>query len=73
MSKESRRARHRALLRSLKAYATEAERPRWLWGILFRLASFWVGIHYNRYNRRLCINLVPCVTFWVCAPGGRRP
>jgi hypothetical protein len=42
-------------------------------GILFRLASFWVGAHWSPYNKRLCINLVPGVTLWVVFPGGNTP
>lgn len=42
-------------------------------GILFRLGSFWIGAHWSRANRRLCINLVPCVTVWVTAAGGVAP
>jgi hypothetical protein len=42
-------------------------------GVLFRLASLWVGIHYSRYNRRFCINLVPCITVWITLRGGNTP
>lgn len=42
-------------------------------GFLFRLASLWVGVHYSTYNRRFCINLIPCVTLWVTLKGGNRP
>lgn len=42
-------------------------------GVLFRLASFWVGAHWSPYNRRLCINPVPCVTVWIAFAGGRVP
>lgn len=42
-------------------------------GVLFRLGSLWVGAHWSRANRRLCINLIPCVTLWITAPGGVRP
>lgn len=42
-------------------------------GILFRLASFWVGVHYSPHNKRWCINLVPCVTIWVTKSGGNTP
>lgn len=42
-------------------------------GILFRLASFWMGAHWSPYNRRLCVNLVPCVTVWVALEGGNAP
>lgn len=42
-------------------------------GILARLGSFWIGVHWSPYNKRFCINLIPCVTFWVVFPGGRIP
>lgn len=42
-------------------------------GVLFRLGSLWVGAHWSRANRRLCINLVPCVTLWIVARGGVTP
>lgn len=37
-------------------------------GILFRLGSFWIGAHWSSENRRLCVNLVPCVTIWFGNP-----
>lgn len=42
-------------------------------GILFRWGSIWLGAHYSGYNRRWCINLVPCVTIWVTLKGGNKP
>ncbi|CAH0343734.1 hypothetical protein RHI9324_05471 [Rhizobium sp. CECT 9324] len=42
-------------------------------GALFRLSSFWMGLHWSPYNQRLCINPIPCVTFWVVFPGGKVP
>lgn len=42
-------------------------------GVLFRLASVWVGVHYSKYNKRFCINLIPFVTFWIVKPGGKTP
>ena len=42
-------------------------------GLLFRTGSFWVGVHWSPYNKRLCINFLPCVTWWVTLPGGRVP
>lgn len=42
-------------------------------GILFRWGSLWVGAHYNPYNKRWCINPVPCVTIWITLPGGKTP
>jgi hypothetical protein len=46
---------------------------RWRVGVLFRLGSVWIGAHWSRANRRLCINLIPFVTIWVTAPGGVMP
>ena len=43
------------------------------WGYLLRLSSWWIGIHWSGYNRRLCINLLPCVTVWLVLPGGKTP
>lgn len=34
-------------------------------GILFRSASFWIGFHYSYSCKRLCINILPCVTIWL--------
>lgn len=45
----------------------------WQCGVLARWGSFWVGWHWSPYNRRVCINLVPCVTVWVTLKGGNTP
>lgn len=42
-------------------------------GILFRLQSFWIGIHYSKSCKRWCINLIPCVTLYICKPDGYIP
>lgn len=42
-------------------------------GVLFRLGSLWVGVHYSSANRRFCINFVPCVTVWITLRGGIAP
>lgn len=42
-------------------------------GIVFRLYSAWVGVHYSPYHKRFCINLVPFVTVWVTLKGGHPP
>ncbi len=42
-------------------------------GILFRLSSFWIGIHYSKSCKRYCINLFPCCTLWICLPDGNIP
>ena len=46
---------------------------RYAVGWLFNLSSLWVGVHYSQFNKRWCINLIPCVTIWVVAPGGNYP
>lgn len=42
-------------------------------GLLVRLASFWIGVHFSAFDRRFCINLLPCITIWIALPGGNRP
>jgi hypothetical protein len=42
-------------------------------GFLLRLPSFWVGVHWSSFDRRFCINLLPCVTLWITLPGGHIP
>ena len=42
-------------------------------GLKFRLGSLWMGAHWSPQNKRLCINLIPCVTLWVVLPGGVAP
>lgn len=42
-------------------------------GLKVRLGSFWIGAHWSPQNKRLCINLIPCVTLWVVFPGGVKP
>jgi hypothetical protein len=42
-------------------------------GILINRRALWVGCHYSTYNRRLCINFIPCVTLWVVFAGGQLP
>jgi hypothetical protein len=41
--------------------------------ILFRWGSLWVGAHWSQVHKRLCVNLVPCITLWVALPGGDAP
>lgn len=45
----------------------------WRYGWLFRPGSLWIGAHWSPGNKRLCINLLPCVTVWVVMPGGFAP
>lgn len=42
-------------------------------GILIRWGSCWIGWHWSPRNRRLCINLIPCVTIWLVGAGGVAP
>jgi len=42
-------------------------------GILIRLASFWIGIHYSKSCKRWCINLIPCITLYICKQDGQIP
>lgn len=43
------------------------------WGVKPRLGSLWLGAHWSALNKRLCINILPCVTLWLVWPGGRGP
>ncbi len=43
------------------------------WGLLFNYRALWIGMHGSKPNGRLCINLLPCLTVWVCRPGGKQP
>lgn len=42
-------------------------------GLLFRLGSAWVGVHYSPHHKRFCINVVPFVTLWIIRKGGVAP
>ena len=43
------------------------------WGFKFNLTSLWVGVHYSKRERRTCVNLIPCFTFWITRRGGTAP
>lgn len=43
------------------------------WGFKPRLGSLWLGAHWSDYNKRLCVNIVPCLTIWFVWPGGIGP
>ncbi len=43
------------------------------WGMLINSASLWIGAHWRSHNKRLCLNLIPCVTLWITLPGGNTP
>lgn len=40
-------------------------------GITFKPGSWWIGAHWGKFNRRLCLNLLPMVTIWFALPGGK--
>lgn len=42
-------------------------------GILFNAGSFWVGLHWSKYNKRFCLNLLPCCTVYLVLAGGNMP
>ncbi|MBP8150223.1 MAG: hypothetical protein KAY21_10940 [Limnohabitans sp.] len=42
-------------------------------GIFFNRSALWIGAHYSPANRRWCINVVPCTTFWLTLPSGNVP
>lgn len=42
-------------------------------GLLFNWRALWVGGHYSNKDKRLCVNLAPCLTFWWVRPGGTLP
>lgn len=43
------------------------------WGLLVNWRAMWVGAHGSAHTGRICINLIPCITVWVCRQGGTRP
>lgn len=42
-------------------------------GFLLQKGGWWIGVHYSPHNQRWCINVLPCVTVWVCKQNGRTP
>jgi hypothetical protein len=40
-------------------------------GMLINWRAWWVGAHWSSTNRRLCLNLVPCLTLRATLPGGK--
>lgn len=34
------------------------------YGFLFRIQSFWIGLHYSKHCKRYCLNIIPCCTLW---------
>lgn len=51
----------------------QARTTRLRCGVLVRLASCWMGLHYSSHDRRFCFNPLPCLTLWVTLPGGLVP
>lgn len=62
-----------ALTYGFSAYKIMLTPSTWRAGVLFRWGSCWVGTHWSSTNKRLCVNLLPFVTVWVCPPGGIAP
>lgn len=46
---------------------------KFTWGFKFNTNALWIGLHYSEYNKRLCVNYLPCCTLWFVWPGGKRP
>lgn len=42
-------------------------------GVKFSFAHAWVGAHWCKFNKRICITLIPFVTIWIAFKGGFRP
>lgn len=42
-------------------------------GLMVNWRALWVGAHYSKHDKRLCLNLLPCVTLWWTRPGGKLP
>jgi len=42
-------------------------------GMIIRKESAWIGAHYSPRNKRLCLNIVPFITFWFIKKGGNPP
>lgn len=42
-------------------------------GLLLNWRAFWVGWHYSEHHRRLCVNVLPCITIYYVKPGGVIP
>jgi len=42
-------------------------------GVRFRWGSAWIGAHWSPHNKRLCINVIPCVRIWIVGAGGIGP
>jgi len=40
--------------------------------IIFNPRAFWIGVHYSKYNKRYCINIIPIVTITFIKKGGKK-
>lgn len=56
-----------------KSVAKKFSLKNYQYGVLFRLKSFWIGAHYSNKCKRLCVNIIPCLTFWIAAKDGLPP
>ena len=43
------------------------------YGLIFQSGAWWLGAHYSEANKRLCINIIPCLTIWIAANDGVIP
>ncbi len=43
------------------------------YGLILNAGSLWVGIHYSKHNKRVCINILPMCTIWFCPHDGVAP
>lgn len=39
----------------------------------FQPLALWIGAHWSAYHRRLCVNVLPCLTVCLVAKGGHLP
>lgn len=60
-------------MNNMNTLSLPIEKSGYQFGVLFRLKSFWIGWHYSNKCKRLCVNLIPCVTFWISAKDGLPP
>ncbi len=43
------------------------------YGVILRLNSFWIGLHYSQFNKRYCLNILPCIIIWWIKKDGKIP
>ena len=39
----------------------------------FEDGSAWIGLHWSKSHPRICINFLPCITFWIYLDGKDLP